>query len=124
MGFDKEKIKQIRGLLIFAAGLVLLIIYSGSVVKGIGMFLSILAPFAAGGCIAFVLNLPMRAIEKNLPGRRWGKNTGMLKRGISLLLAFLFVVTVLSLFCNCDSEAAGKLYDDRSPDSCIYGKGA
>lgn len=50
--------------------------------------------FAAGGCIAFVLNLPMRAIEKNLPGRRWGKNTGMLKRGISLLLAFLFVVTV------------------------------
>ena len=94
MGFDKEKIKQIRGLLIFAAGLVLFIIYSGSVVKGIGMCLSILVPFAAGGCIAFVLNLPMRAIEKNLPGRRWGKNTGMLKRGISLLLAILFVVTV------------------------------
>ena len=85
MGFDKERIKQIRGLLIFAAGLVLLIIYSGSVVKGIEMCLSILVPFAAGGCIAFVLNLPMRAIEKNLPGRRWGKNTGMLKRGISLL---------------------------------------
>ena len=48
MGFDKEKIKQIRGLLIFAAGLVLFIIYSGSVVKGIGMCLSILVPFAAG----------------------------------------------------------------------------
>ena len=48
MGFDKEKIKQIKGLLLFAAGLILLIIYSGSVVKGIGVCLSILAPFAAG----------------------------------------------------------------------------
>ena len=51
MGFDKEKIKQIRGLLIFAAGLVLLIIYSGSVVKGIEMCLSILVPFAAGAVL-------------------------------------------------------------------------
>ena len=94
MGFDKEKIKQIKGLLLFAAGLILLIIYSGSVVKGIGVCLSILAPFAAGGCIAFVLNLPMRAIEKNLPGRWRGKSGRMLKRSVSLLLAFLFIAAV------------------------------
>lgn len=51
MGFDKEKIKQIRGLLIFAAGLVLLIIYSGSVVKGIEMCLSILVPLRQGAVL-------------------------------------------------------------------------
>lgn len=124
MGFDKEKIKQIRGLLIFAAGLVLLIIYSGSVVKGIEMCLSILVPFAAGGCIAFVLNLPMRAIEKNLPGRRWGKNTGMLKGESACYWHSFLLLLFCRCFCNCDSEAAGKLYDDRSPDSCIYGKSA
>lgn len=94
MGFDKVKIKQIRGLLMFAAGLILLVIYSGSVVKGIGVCLSILAPFAAGGCIAFVLNLPMRAIENKLPGRWRGKSGRMLKRSVSLLLAFLFIAAV------------------------------
>ena len=98
MGFDKEKIKQIRGLLIFAAGLVLLIIYSGSVVKGIEMCLSILAPFAAGGCIAFVLNLPMRAIEKNLPGRRWGKTPECSKGESACYWHSFLLLLFLSLF--------------------------
>ncbi len=51
MGFDKEKIKQIRGLLIFAAGLVLLIIYSGSVVKGIGSVFLFWRPLRQGAVL-------------------------------------------------------------------------
>lgn len=95
MGFDKVKIKQIRGLLLFAAGLVLLILYSGSVVKGIGMCLSILAPFVAGGCIAFVLNLPMRAIEEKMLGGWKGKSGRMFKRGVSLFLSILLVAVII-----------------------------
>ena len=55
MGYDKEKIRQIRGLILFVAGIVLLLLYSGNVLKGLGVLLDILVPFLAGGAIAFVL---------------------------------------------------------------------
>lgn len=96
MGFDKEKIKQIRGLLVFAAVLILAIIYSSSVVKGVSLLLHIITPFVAGGCIAFVMNLPMRAIENKLLGRWRGKSAKMLKRPVSLLLAVLFVAGIIT----------------------------
>lgn len=52
----------------------------------------ILSPFAAGAAIAFVLNVPMRAIEKTL---KKVKKPG-LRRGIAMLLTFLAVVLCLT----------------------------
>ena len=70
MGFDKEKIKQIKGLMVLGAVLVLAIIYSSSVVAGIVLAINIAKPFIYGGAIAFVLNIPMKLVENKLL-RKW-----------------------------------------------------
>lgn len=52
----------------------------------------ILSPFIAGAAIAFVLNVPMRAIEKTLKGI---KKPG-LRRGLAIILTFLAVLLCLA----------------------------
>lgn len=97
MGFDKVKMRQIRGLLIFAAALILLIIYSGTVWGGIKLFFGIVTPFLAGGAIAFVLNLPMNWVENKLLGKWKGKVADKIKRPISMVLAILLILLVMVL---------------------------
>lgn len=96
MGYDKEKLRQIRGLILFVAGIVLLLLYSGNVLKGLGVLLDILVPFLAGGAIAFVLNIPMRAIEEKLLGRWKGKWANRIKRPLSLFLSIVLIVAILA----------------------------
>ena len=53
----------------------------------------IFAPFVMGACLAFVLNVPMRAFEnllKNIKNQKW-------KRLIAVLLTFLAMLLVLAL---------------------------
>ena len=60
-----------------------------------GALLSLLAPFLLGGAIAFVLNVPMRAIERGLfPLEKRGKG---FRRPLALLVTLLAVVGVLTL---------------------------
>ena len=68
-GFDKVKIRQIRGLILFVIVLIALMIYSESVLAGIRLLIGILTPFLAGAAVAFVLNIPLRAIENEVFGR-------------------------------------------------------
>lgn len=97
MGFDKEKIRQIRWLMVLAAVLVLGILYSGSLFAGIGFAFQIARPFLYGGVIAFVLNLPMKAFENKLL-RKWkGKAADKLKRPVSMVLAVVTVFLVVTI---------------------------
>lgn len=97
MGFDKEKIKQIRWLMVLAAVLVLGILYSSSVFAGIGFAFQIARPFLYGGVIAFVLNLPMKAFENKML-RKWkGKAAAKLKRPVSMILAIVAVFLVITI---------------------------
>lgn len=95
MGFEKEKMRQIRKLILFVAAIVLLMIYSGSVWRLAGIILGIASPFLAGGAIAFALNLPLRAIELRLLKRWNGKVAKRIKRPISLVLSIAFVIAVI-----------------------------
>lgn len=95
MGYSKEKIKQICGLMVFAAALVLVVMYSELVVGGIGFLFDITGPFIIGGIIAFVLNLPMRGIEEKLLGKWQGKLAQKVKRPISMLLAMIVVLLII-----------------------------
>ena len=61
--------RQIRNLILFAAVVVLCVMYSGQIVRWIFLGIDILEPFAVGGMIAFVLNLPMKFVEERLLGR-------------------------------------------------------
>ena len=60
--------------------------------------LNILAPFLVGGAIAFILNVPMRAIERYLTPKN-GKESS-LRRTAALLLTLLVFAGVIGLACN------------------------
>ena len=60
--------------------------------------LGVLAPFLMGGAIAFILNVPMRAIERYLTPKN-GK-TSSLRRTAALLLTLLAFAGVIGLACN------------------------
>ena len=88
MEFGREKLKQIRHLMLLAALLVLGIIYSQQVFWGVGFLVRIITPFLAGGAIAFVLNIPMKAFEEKLLGRWRGKGAGSVKRPLFIMPLF------------------------------------
>ncbi len=95
--WSNEKIRQIRGLMVFAAVLILLVIYSNTIYGGALMILKIFEPFLLGGAIAFVLNLPMKWIEEK-PLKRWnGKSAKKCKRLTSIVGALLFLVFVIAM---------------------------
>jgi len=97
MELSREKIKQIRHLMILAAFLLLAIIYSDKVFQGIAFLFGILAPFFTGGAIAFVLNIPLRGLEEKLFSGWKGKWAGKLKRPLCLVLSLVLVLLVISL---------------------------
>ena len=97
MGFEKEKIKQIRNLILLVAGLIFLLMYSQTVLNGIAVAFNIMKPFIYGGIIAFVLNVPMRGIEQKLLAKWKGKSAEKFKRPVSILLSILFVCAIITI---------------------------
>lgn len=91
MEFEKEKFRQIRNLIFLIAGLIFLLMYSKEVLKGIAVALNILKPFVYGGMIAFVLNIPLRAMEEKLLAKWEGTSVSRLKRPVGILLSILLV---------------------------------
>lgn len=97
MELSKEKVKQIRNLMLLGTALALMLIYSKEILEILWYMLGIVKPFLYGGVIAFILNLPMKAAEEKL-FRRWnGKAAEKLKRPVSLLLSVLLIVLLLSV---------------------------
>ena len=89
---------NIRGLLLVVCGGVAFycaLQNLGVVVDAILWILGILSPFVLGGTIAFILGVPMRAIERHLyPNARRGAK---LRRPLALVLTLLAVIAVLTL---------------------------
>ena len=96
MRFSKELMKQIILLMAAAAVMVLIIINGSTVLKGIVICMGIIAPFLAGGAIAFILNIPMSALEKRLLYRMDGTRAARLKRPVGILATLLAVAEVLA----------------------------
>lgn len=97
MEFSKEKMKQIRRLLVFAAFLVLVLMYSEIAFSGVVFLIGIIRPFIYGGIIAFVLNLPMKGLENGLFKKWNGKVARGLKRPLCMLLSVVAVSVVITL---------------------------
>jgi len=97
MGFDKVKVKQVCLVALYIAALGLMLIYSKVLFSGIKLILSILLPFIIGGVIAFVLNIPMKAIETKLFRKAKGKLGNSVKRPVSMVLALIFVVAIVTM---------------------------
>ena len=95
MEWNRQTVKSLLlvvcGGVAFYCGLQHLGVVAGAVV----WLLGILSPFVLGGAIAFVLNVPMRAIERHLfPNRR---RLTRLRRPLALVLTLVALTGVLTL---------------------------
>lgn len=68
-----------------------------AVVAALGWLLGVLSPFLLGGAIAFVLNVPMRAIERNMFSSRSSMGRRGFRRPLALLLTLVAMIGVLGL---------------------------
>lgn len=97
MGFDKEKLRQARRMILFIAAILLALKYSETVFGAIGVLIGIMKPFIYGGVIAFILNIPLRFIENKLLKNWKGKIANKVKRPLGIVLSILFVVLIINI---------------------------
>lgn len=102
MNLNKKNLRKIRGLILFTALMILVLMKFDLLCSMLVFSVGILRPFIVGGMIAFVINIPMNFFEKILFGKEKQKikpNKLLLKgsRGISLTMAYLTVVLVITL---------------------------
>ena len=102
MNFSKENIKQIRSLIAFTL-LLLIGLWKYEVVLDIlGFVWGIISPFILGGAIAFILNVPMNFIQKNLfeknkyfQTEKGKKLRAKLENTVSLVITIFLVISIL-----------------------------
>ena len=87
--------KTLRNLFLVAAGCVILYWLLHETERLASVLVAgwnVVSPFIIGAVIAFILNVPMRAIERSL---KWVKKTG-LRRALAMLLTLIAVLLVLT----------------------------
>lgn len=75
-----------------------------------GMLISVVLPFIIGGALAFVLNVPMKAIERILFKKAKSKVANKLKRPVSLLLTIIIVFGVIGVILFVVIPELGKTF--------------
>lgn len=99
MDLSRCSMKKIRELIVFTAFLVVALWKFDVVIEVLKSIWKIVFPFALGGAIAFVINVPMSFLEKKMLGKikennKIGKKAA---RPISLLLTIILVAGVIIL---------------------------
>lgn len=95
MDLNKKNIIKILCIITFTVLLLVSVQNIDKVFSLLGVITTILAPFIIGGTIAFILNVPMRFIERKLFSIKKLKPLQKYKRLISILLVILFVISML-----------------------------
>lgn len=85
MELNPNNVKRLKELIIFTILLFLGIQNVHIIIKLGGWILELLYPFILGSCIAFIINVPMRALERKLK----------LRRGVSIFLTMTLVFSVV-----------------------------
>ncbi len=109
MDLNKNNIKKILGIITFTLVLLALLMNMGAVKSYLTLFWGILFPFIMGGAIAFILNIPMAAIEKKLFSKG-----GKAARPVSLVLSILCVFAVITIVIWVVIPQLGKTVDSIS----------
>lgn len=93
---EEKRLTRLIFKFILFAGLVCLgVIYSKELLVVVQVFIGMLSPFLVGGAVAFVLQLPTGFIERNFFGKWKNEKAAGVKRGLSILFALLFVISLL-----------------------------
>lgn len=94
MQLDKKTSLKIIGIISASAAIYCIFRNLGSAVGFLGKVLSIFMPFLIGAVIAFVINVPMRGIEKILFPKN--KKLDKLRRPAALVLTLLAIAAVIA----------------------------
>lgn len=94
MNLNRDAIRKLQGLILFTVVVVVAGVNYRRLFDLLGWLLHIASPFILGGVIAFILNVPMRRIEKMLPVPKKHKK---LLRPVSLVFSILLVAGILFL---------------------------
>lgn len=99
MELNRENMKKIRELILFTAIVIVCLWKFNIVLQMLLKGLNILFPFLLGGAIAFVLNVPMNFVERNLfsedkiKGKRYMQRAA---RPCSMVLVLIFVFGIVA----------------------------
>lgn len=102
MDLNKNNVKKILGIITFTL-ILMAVLLNFSAVGNYLMFLwGIVLPFVVGGAIAFILNIPMSAIEKQfqkiqIKTKRGEKIRNRVVRPVSMVLAILLVFLIIGI---------------------------
>ena len=97
---DKKQMKSIMLLILFTVMLYVGLQNIDVVLGVLGTMIGLVFPFILGGGIAFVLNVPMSFLERNIFGRGRLKNSrraAKASRPVSLVLALLLVILIIMI---------------------------
>ncbi|MGN1166312.1 MAG: AI-2E family transporter [Lachnospiraceae bacterium] len=100
MELTKENIRKLRGLILFTAVIIVCLWKYEVSLEVLSFIWGVIFPFILGGSIAFILNVPMNFIQRNLFPEDKIENRKFLKkisRPVSILIVLLLVVGVLVL---------------------------
>ncbi len=99
MKLDKQTSKRILLLVAISLGMVWLMLRIELLPSFIGRFFNFFSPLWIGIGIAYVINLPMRFLERKIFGKPWKQGDQLrlrIKRPVSLVFAFLIILGVLT----------------------------
>ena len=94
MELSKDTVRKIRGLIVFAVAVVVAAVNYPVILSICTYLLGILTPFLVGGAIAFVLNVPMRFLEKHISPKMKHKKA---VRPLCLVLTIFLVIGLLAI---------------------------
>ncbi len=99
MELNKKTVKRIQGLVLFSILVFFIVQNHKVVIDWIYTGIKLATPFIIGGCIAFILNVPMRAIEIYIFKCKDSdkKAVKKLKRIVSLLISIFTIVGVIMI---------------------------
>lgn len=100
MNLGQKNLKKIRGLILFTAVLILILMKFDVLWSAVVFVVNVIKPFLVGAAIAFIINIPMRFFEYRIFESEKIKNKKMLvklKRPLSMVFAYLAVVLVIAL---------------------------
>lgn len=109
MDLNRKNMQKLALLITFTVLLMLGLEHLNNVINAAEAMLKLIAPFLLGGCIAFILNVPMTWVEHMLFSRPFKNRTlQKSKRGISLLLTFVLIIGVFAIAIGIVAPQVGR----------------
>ncbi len=99
MELSNETVRKIRGLIVFTALTTACLWKYDVVVRALAFVFHIILPFVLGGAIAFVLNVPMNFVQRNLfhENKIKGKKLQKIARPVSMLIVIFGVLGIVAV---------------------------